>query len=188
MATNRTFKGTLKPFGKSGHFNESMRHSLQARGYRTGIQYKGKLIGVKKFANGYKAQILPMGNSSYYPSRKEVVEASKKEIDAHLDREKRLNESYKIKFDKPTIFYYKIIKSTHLVNGGQYETAEIWQHTPSGMDKVGETKWNTASYKGRESEVLLRLKKIARIPEGMFIDDYYHWGDAERHNVKIVEL
>ncbi len=31
-----TFKGKVKPFGKSGHFHESRRHSLQARGFKTG--------------------------------------------------------------------------------------------------------------------------------------------------------
>ena len=31
-----TFKGQAKPYGKSGHFNESRRHSLQAKGVRTG--------------------------------------------------------------------------------------------------------------------------------------------------------
>jgi hypothetical protein len=36
MATNRTFKGTPKPFGQSGHFSESRRHALQAKGIRTG--------------------------------------------------------------------------------------------------------------------------------------------------------
>jgi hypothetical protein len=31
-----TFKGQPKPFGKSGHFNEPRRHSLQAKGIKTG--------------------------------------------------------------------------------------------------------------------------------------------------------
>lgn len=45
-----TFKGQPKPFGKSGHFNESRRHSLQARGIKTGnlakptINYAGKKL------------------------------------------------------------------------------------------------------------------------------------------------
>jgi hypothetical protein len=36
MATNRTFKGAIKPMGASGHFNESQRHSMQAKGFKTG--------------------------------------------------------------------------------------------------------------------------------------------------------
>ena len=36
MATNRTFKGIAKPFGKSGHFNEPQRHAMQAKGFKTG--------------------------------------------------------------------------------------------------------------------------------------------------------
>jgi len=31
-----TFKGEAKPFGKTGHFNEPRRHSLQAKGFKTG--------------------------------------------------------------------------------------------------------------------------------------------------------
>jgi hypothetical protein len=31
-----TFKGESKPFGASGHFNEPRRHSLQAKGFKTG--------------------------------------------------------------------------------------------------------------------------------------------------------
>ena len=38
-----TFKGKVKPFGKSGHFHEPRRHSLQARGFKTGtITAKGR--------------------------------------------------------------------------------------------------------------------------------------------------
>lgn len=36
MAKSITFKGTPKPFGASGHFDEPTRHSLQAKGIRTG--------------------------------------------------------------------------------------------------------------------------------------------------------
>jgi hypothetical protein len=34
--TNKTYSGLPKPVGKSGHFYESRRHSLQARGLKTG--------------------------------------------------------------------------------------------------------------------------------------------------------
>ncbi len=36
MKTNTTFKGAPKPLGKSGHFYEPRRHSLQAKGIKTG--------------------------------------------------------------------------------------------------------------------------------------------------------
>ena len=36
MAKSTTYKGAVKPFGKSGHFDESKRHSLQAKGIKTG--------------------------------------------------------------------------------------------------------------------------------------------------------
>lgn len=58
MATNKTYKGAFKPMGKSGHFDESMRHSLQAKGFKTGNlsagglgvvppKSKGRLVVVK---------------------------------------------------------------------------------------------------------------------------------------------
>jgi hypothetical protein len=43
MATNKTYKGAFKPMGKSGHFDESMRHSLQAKGFKTGNLSAGGL-------------------------------------------------------------------------------------------------------------------------------------------------
>ena len=36
MKSTTTFQGKSKPFGRSGHFVESQRHSLQARGIETG--------------------------------------------------------------------------------------------------------------------------------------------------------
>jgi hypothetical protein len=36
MKKSTTYKGQVKPYGKSGHFHESRRHSLQAKGIRTG--------------------------------------------------------------------------------------------------------------------------------------------------------
>jgi len=36
MAKSTTYKGQPKPFGKPGHFDEPMRHSLQAKGIKTG--------------------------------------------------------------------------------------------------------------------------------------------------------
>jgi len=36
MAKSTTFKGQSKPMGKSGHFHEPRRHSLQAQGFKTG--------------------------------------------------------------------------------------------------------------------------------------------------------
>ena len=49
MATNRTFKGIAKPFGKSGHFNEPQRHAMQAKGFKTGTHNAHPLdfIGAK---------------------------------------------------------------------------------------------------------------------------------------------
>ena len=36
MAKSTTFQGAAKPFGKSGHFVEPRRHTLQAKGIKTG--------------------------------------------------------------------------------------------------------------------------------------------------------
>lgn len=70
MAKSTTFKGQAKPFGKSGHFNEPRRHSLQAKGIKTGrntthpLDYvgakpkpKGRMV-VQKF-RVYKFDELP---------------------------------------------------------------------------------------------------------------------------------
>lgn len=46
-----TYKGAPKPYGKSGHFNESRRHSLQAKGIKTGNLSKG--LPVEGFAEHY---------------------------------------------------------------------------------------------------------------------------------------
>ena len=43
-----TFKGEAKPFGKTGHFNEPRRHSLQAKGFKTGHQADSVLMPAKK--------------------------------------------------------------------------------------------------------------------------------------------
>jgi len=48
MAKSTTFKGAAKPFGKSGHFDESMRHSLQAKGIKTGNLAQPMLLPVPK--------------------------------------------------------------------------------------------------------------------------------------------
>jgi len=65
MAKSTTFKGAPKPFGGSGHFNEPRRHSLQAKGFKTGHfadrvlppSPKGRLV-VQKF-RVYKFDDLP---------------------------------------------------------------------------------------------------------------------------------
>lgn len=36
MAKSTTYKGAMKPYGASGHFDEPQRHALQAKGIRTG--------------------------------------------------------------------------------------------------------------------------------------------------------
>ncbi len=43
-----TYTGAKKPFGRSGHFHQSRRHSLQARGIRTGRKSWEKIGDVAK--------------------------------------------------------------------------------------------------------------------------------------------
>jgi len=43
-----TYKGAVKPFGKTGHFNEPRRHSLQAKGFKTGHQADAVPMPAKK--------------------------------------------------------------------------------------------------------------------------------------------
>ena len=67
MAKSTTYKGAVKPFGKSGHFDESRRHSLQAKGIKTGhlvqpISYNAKYWSMDRDEKGkYK---LTLGNLS----------------------------------------------------------------------------------------------------------------------------
>jgi hypothetical protein len=64
-----TFKGQAKPYGKSGHFNESRRHSLQARGIKTGhfiLSYaQAERMGLKPYDG--------MIGTVYNPKEKKIV-------------------------------------------------------------------------------------------------------------------
>jgi len=81
MATNRTFRGVIKPFGAKGHFNEPQRHSMQAKGYKTGHSYF-KTRGVEvtqpiftKFRMGHN----PLELTLYIPSTQGESELISKE-------------------------------------------------------------------------------------------------------------
>jgi hypothetical protein len=68
MAKSTTYKGMPKPYGKSGHFDESRRHALQARGIRTGrfadsiafVKYGyGDDFGLKVRSIDFKTEVVP---------------------------------------------------------------------------------------------------------------------------------
>lgn len=104
------------------------------------------------------------------------------------EKEQRFHASLKHKFPSMRRFYYKVIRDNPARYGGSNVTVEVLEHKPDGMKYLGETRWNTASYKGQESEVLDYLKKEGVVPKGMFPDGYYSWREAEEYNMKISRL
>jgi len=72
-------------------------------------------------------------------------------------------------------FYFRVDTTSTSVYGGRNQKASIYQHTRSGLKYIGETKWNTASYRGNESEVLNELMKRKLVPKKTFPDKYWHY-------------
>jgi hypothetical protein len=149
------------------------------------INYKGRKIFVQVFGNATKAYV-PFGNNTHIePTREQAIEGVKKEIDKKEEEQKALTETYKKPFPKFMHFYYNKIKERATGFGGTNVTVKILVQEDSGLKNLGETKWNTASYKGEESEVLTWLKRNGHVPSYMFPTDYYGWSDAEKYNMKI---
>jgi len=90
------------------------------------------------------------------------------------------------------MFYYKPKKTSHSVYGGTYYTTDIYKSVKNELKKVGTTKWNTASYRGEESEVYNELKKLGLIPKKIAKtkkekgnENYYSWQDKENFGLHI---
>jgi hypothetical protein len=191
-------------------------HSLSARGVKTkkSIDYTKAVIPKIKLAEdlspeeykGYeltfhKKKIMDedyIGVKSPELTDKEFLTVGKSKDNAFIrartiidnkikekDFKKRVK---KFKFPEKKLFYYKIIKSNPRYYGGRNETAEIFEHTPTGMRRVGETKWNTAGYKGEESEIGTALVEFGKLKPEHLDRGYYRWTDAEKMNYKIERL
>lgn len=151
-------------------------------------KYNGRWIISIKYDNGVKSYI-PYGNiMEICSTKKEAVERVKKRIDEVNQRRKIEEESTKKPFRSFKHFYYKIKKSTHRYYGGANVTASIFLQKRKGLSKLGEIKWNTASYTGEETEVLKFLKRENHIPKYMFPNGYYGWNLAKEYNTKISKI
>ncbi len=84
-------------------------------------------------------------------------------------------------------FYYKIIKNTKRTYGGRNQTAEVFGIRYNDLKYIGQISWNTASYKGAESEVygFLRRKKLVLASVYKKESGYYSFRNS---NVQIKEI
>jgi len=91
MAKSTTFKGQAKPMGKSGHFYEPRRHSLQAKGIKTGrnnlelvqLPYQPKAEGFKVPKQSGQFYALPELEKFYAGAR--MSPALKNALDELID-------------------------------------------------------------------------------------------------------
>lgn len=65
-------------------------------------------------------------------------------------------------------FYYKIVKTLKQRMGGRKQTADVFGIRYSDLKFIGQTTWNTASYKGAESEVYGYLRRRKLVPKGVY--------------------
>ena len=93
------------------------------------------------------------------------------------------NDSLKFKFPKLRRFYFST--ESRRASYGTNVTATVYEQTDTGMKELGQTKWNTGSFKGEESTVLDFLKNKEIVPKGMFPSGYYSWSEAEKYNIQI---
>ncbi len=89
-------------------------------------------------------------------------------------------------------FVYKEVSSRSTGFGGSNVKAEIFKISKNTLTKVGDVKWNTASYRGNESEVFNELKllgliskKIQKAKKKVGGENYYSWGDKELYGLYI---
>ena len=85
------------------------------------------------------------------------------------------------------MFYYRVRTTSKSRSGGRLQTAEVYKVVRGKIVKVGEAKWNTAGYKGEQSEVfgLLRRKKLVPAKAYKEGNGYYSWSISEKYNFKI---
>ena len=88
-------------------------------------------------------------------------------------------------------FYWKYNKQTvNRTYGGSHAVVSVYKNSSNGLEKLGETDWDTRSYKGDNSEVFTFLHNVGEIPEKMWKaqNGYYTWSLAEKYGIKIEEL
>lgn len=84
-------------------------------------------------------------------------------------------------------FYYKISKTTKRAMGGRNQTAEVFGMRYSDLKYIGEVKWNTAAYRGEESEVYHFLNKKGLVSKRVYKKEggYYNYRNP---NVTIKQI
>ena len=91
-------------------------------------------------------------------------------------------------------FYYKIESTRRRAMGGTINKVGIFSSNNNKLTRIGETSWNTASYKGNETEVLSVLIEKGLVDKKFFkgsnniADGYYTWDAAEKAGIKIEEI
>tara|TARA_R100001163_G_C4984268_1_gene139267 strand:- start:99 stop:371 length:273 start_codon:yes stop_codon:yes gene_type:complete len=64
-------------------------------------------------------------------------------------------------------FYYKIVKTTRS-GSGRKQQVEVYGIRYSDLKYIGKTSWNTAGYRGAESEVYRYLRGKKLVPAGAY--------------------
>jgi len=96
---------------------------------------------------------------------------------------------------KNKTFYFKPVKTSTSVYGGRNFKADIFMNTRSGLKQVSTAKWNTASYRGDDSEVLNQLVRDNVLPKETLSlskssysgSGYYGWELKDLTGLKIKE-
>ena len=88
------------------------------------------------------------------------------------------------------MFYYRVRTTSTRKAGGRLQTAEVFRVLRGKIVKIGETKWNTAGYKGPESEVFgfLRGKNLVSAAAYNSKGGYYTWAVGEKYKFKIESM
>jgi hypothetical protein len=151
--------------------------------------YKGRKIISEKYSNGVKSYV-PFGSNTHIAkTKKEAVTLVKNQIDSNNAKRKAKEDSYsELRFPTLRRVYYKIDSARSTGYGGTKTKASVFVDGKNGLQKLGETSWDTASFKGEESTIIDFLKDKEYMPQKMFPDGYYGWSDAEKYNIKISRL
>lgn len=157
------------------------------RGFAENQKKIDRLIGKMnrmKLNTEWKAQQTPEFQKKYSRSFKRMtnLKQKQKELLKKRIRSKR--------------FYFKPIKTSTSIYGGRHFKADIFQHTKKGLKNVGTAKWNTASYRGEESEVLNQLvrdkilpKEVLQISKGTHSGSgYWNWPFKDEIGVDIKQI
>lgn len=85
-------------------------------------------------------------------------------------------------------FVFTITKRTvNRLYGGCKEVAKIYRIKNNKPVYIGETKWNTASYRGATSEVFNKLIQLKQIPQKYYKSSVCEWRSAGYYAGEVTE-